>query len=95
MFLVNLFFVLWNLMLKLLDWWNGTEINERHGILKISYRYRWRKYTLLVPYCNTLPLQVGYVKDKPVSIDIQPGLKVLVPPQALGFDRIQGLYFDD
>ena len=89
--------LLWilNIFFKFLDWWNGVNVLPEQELICITYRYRFNKYKLYVPFkYASLPYKAK-CKGKIVDFDQQPGIPIFVDPEKLGFESIFTVQIDD
>jgi hypothetical protein len=83
--------IIWLLsfIFQFLDWWNGSKIDHVNNVMTITYYYRFKRYAVYLPYDATLPPLVANKKDKITIFPQQPGLKLFVSAQQLGYDKIE------
>jgi hypothetical protein len=90
----SLYYLL-KLVCYFLDWWNGTSIDFNNQVLVITYRYRFDKYILHIPYDPKIGRRLGIRKDKTTILNYQDGISLLVDAQKMGYEQIKEQVFDD
>lgn len=79
----------------LLDWWNESKIDHCNNIVIVTYRIRFKKYKVYLPYDPMLSPLIGTIKDKQFLLPQQPGVKLLVSAKQLGYDKVEHWVCDD
>lgn len=93
MFKIILWFV--NILLRIIDWWNGVTVIPKKELICIKYRYRFTNYVLYLPFKIASLPYIAKCKGKIVNFNQQPGIPIYVDAEKLGYEFIYERKIED